>query len=63
LTSEIDFEKSFEDFLQSDNFDGASDVMFLLARAAFLSGWRSAHASERDKMELKAIKGKGKTVD
>jgi hypothetical protein len=42
LNNRSEFEKSFEDFLYSQNYDRASDMIFLLARSAFLSGYLSA---------------------
>ena len=36
------FESGFESFLLSDVYDWAEDVLFRVARAAYLAGWTDA---------------------
>ena len=37
-----DFEKSFSDFLETREFDQASEILFSLMRSAYLAGWIAA---------------------
>ena len=37
-----DFEKTFSDFLETKEFDQASEVLFSLMRSAYLAGWLAA---------------------
>lgn len=36
------FEKSFEQFLQSKEYDLAEEALFAMARKGFIAGWRAA---------------------
>ena len=37
-----DFEKSFSDFLETKEYDQATEILFSLMRSAFLAGWIAA---------------------
>ena len=37
-----DFDKAFDDFLEGDECEGASDALYTAMRAAFTAGWLSA---------------------
>jgi len=36
------FEKSFSDFLETRDYDQASEALFTVVRSAFLAGWKAA---------------------
>ena len=38
----IDFDKAFDNFLEGDECEGASDALYTAMRAAFTAGWMSA---------------------
>jgi len=41
-----DFEKAFSDFLDSPVYDKSSDIVFKIARSAFIAGWLAAGGKE-----------------
>lgn len=40
----IFYEKAFENLLESEGYDSASEALFSLARAAFAAGWKAAES-------------------
>jgi len=40
--STVDFEKSFDDFLNRREYDEAENALFSIVRISFLAGWRAA---------------------
>ena len=47
-----DFEKAFDDFLDSPTYDKSSDIIFNIARSAFIAGWIAAGGSEPVKSRI-----------
>ncbi|MBQ3265420.1 MAG: hypothetical protein IJH07_06555 [Ruminococcus sp.] len=39
---EVDFEKSFSDFLEREEYDWAEQALFATVRAAYKAGWKAA---------------------
>ena len=37
-----DFEKSFSSFLETRDYDQASEALFTIVRSAYLAGWKAA---------------------
>lgn len=46
------FEKEFSDYLDSDAYDKAEDMLFSAVRAAYIAGWKAAGGDMRPSFEL-----------
>ena len=44
--NEIEFDKALSEFLDDDQYEKTSEVMFSLIRAAFTAGWKAALGSD-----------------